>query len=169
MEIKSLEQMYIAELQELASVERQVAECLARVAKAASHPALKNALDDHREETERQNERLESILEKCGANPAAHTDQAMQALVYETEKTIPMLKNEELRDAGIIASIQRLKHYEIAAYGTVAALAGQMNLPDDQKMLHDSLEEERHADAALTVLAMREVNPQAADSVTRGR
>jgi ferritin-like metal-binding protein YciE len=161
MEIESLEHLYIAELQELASVERQLAECLARVAKSASHPALRNTLLDHREETERQNDRLESILEKRGANPSEHTDQAMQALVNETEKTLPMLKSDELRDAGIIASMQRLKHYEIAAYGTVTALAGHLNLLDDQRMLHESLEEEKEADLSLTVLAESEINPDA--------
>ena len=161
MEIVSLEHMYIAELQELASVERQVAECLARVGKAASHPALKNVLLDHREETERQNDRLETILEKRGADPVAHNDQAMQALVHETERTLPMLRGGELRDAGIIASIQRLKHYEIAAYGSAAALARQLNLAEDLRMLHETLEEEKEADLSLTVLAESEINPDA--------
>ena len=64
----------------------------------------------------------------------------------------------DLRDAGLIASAQKLEHYEIAAYGTAVALAGQLNLRDDQKMLHDSLEEEKNADVMLTLLAKGEVN-----------
>jgi ferritin-like metal-binding protein YciE len=56
---------------------------------------------------------------------------------------------------------QKLEHYEIAAYGTVAALAGQLDLRDDQQMLHESLEEEKQADVRLTKLAKREVNPDA--------
>jgi ferritin-like metal-binding protein YciE len=104
---------------------------------------------------------LESILQKHGANPRAHTDQAMQALVNETEMMLGMLNGNELRDAGLIASAQKLEHYEIAAYGTVAALAGQLDLRDDQQMLHESLEEEKQADLRLTKLAKREVNPDA--------
>ena len=85
----------------------------------------------------------------------------MEALVNETQKMLSLLEGDDLRDAGLIASAQKLKHYEIAAYGTAAAL-GQLDLRDDQRMLHDSLEEERKADAALTELAKGEVNQDAA-------
>ena len=75
----------------------------------------------------------------------AHTDQA----VSETEKMLSLLEGDDLRDAGLIASAQKLEHYEIAIYGTAAALAGQLELRDDQRVLHDSLEEERTIDAVL--------------------
>ena len=161
MEIRTFKDMYIAEVQELASVARQLGEYLPRVADAASHPALKKAIIENKENTESQMERLEAILETHGAEVDAHTDQAMQAMVSETEKMLPMLRGRELRDAGLIASIQRLKHYQIAAYGTAAALAGQLRLRDDQDVLLGSLEEERIADMELTSVAEQEVNPDA--------
>jgi len=161
MEIRTFKDMYIAEVQELASVARQLGEYLPRVADAASHPALKKAIIENKEDTESQMERLEAILETHGAEVDAHTDQAMQAMVSETEKMLPMLRGRELRDAGLIASIQRLKHYQIAAYGTAAALAGQLRLRDDQDVLLESLEEERMADMELTSVAEQEVNPDA--------
>ena len=142
-------------------MEGQLADELPRMAAVASHPSLKNILMRHREETQLQRQRLESILQKHDANPPAHTDQAMEALVNETEMMLGMLKGSDLRDAGLIASAQKLKHYEIAAYGTAAALAGQLNLRDDQQMLHESLEEEKQADVRLTKLAKGEVNPDA--------
>ena len=160
MEIRTFKDMYIAEVQELASVARQLGEYLPRVVDAASHPALKKAIIENKEDTESQMERLEAILETHGAEVDAHTDQAMQAMVSETEKMLPMLRGRELRDAGLIASIQRLKHYQIAAYGT-AALAGQLRLRDDQDVLLESLEEERMADMELTSVAEQEVNPDA--------
>ncbi len=161
MEIRTFKDMFLAELQELASVERQLADALLRMAGAASHPALKRALIHHRAETETQGARLETILEIHGADPAAHVDQAMQALVTETKKMATMLTPDDLRDAGLIASAQKIEHYEIAAYGTAAALAGQLDLRDEQKMLHLSLEEERRVDKLLTKLAKSEVNPDA--------
>jgi ferritin-like metal-binding protein YciE len=161
MEINTFKDMYLAELQELASVEAQLADELLRMAGAASHPQLKRAFIHHRAEAETQLQRLQTILLKHGANPAAHTDQAMQALIAETRKIMTMLKPDGLRDAGMIASAQKLEHYEIAAYGTVAALAGQFGLRDEQKMLHLSLEEERQFDALLTELAKREINRHA--------
>jgi len=86
----------------------------------------------------------------------------MEALLNETEKMLSLLEDDNLRDAGLIASAQKLEHYEIAAYGTAAALASQLELRDDQRMLHDSLEEERKTNAALTKLAKGEVNQDAA-------
>jgi uncharacterized protein DUF892 len=81
MQITNFKDMYIAELQELISLERQLAHAFRRMAEVASHPSLKKALMHHRRETQVQTQRLESILQKHGANPRAHTDQAMQALV----------------------------------------------------------------------------------------
>jgi ferritin-like metal-binding protein YciE len=161
MEINSFKDMYLAELQELVSVEAQLADELLRMAGAASNPRLKRAFIHHRAETETQLQRVQTILLKHGANPMAHTDQAMQALLAETKKMMTMLKPDSLRDAGLIASAQKLEHYEIATYGTVAALAGQFGLRDEQKMLHLCLEEERQFDVILTGLAKGEINRQA--------
>jgi ferritin-like metal-binding protein YciE len=161
MEISNFKDMYIAELQELVSVEDQLAEALLRMAAAASHPALKDALVDHHAETALQKERLVGILRKHGADPTAHVDQAMQGLIRETRKMLGMLVGDDLRDAGLIASAQKLEHYEIAAYGSAAALAGQLELREDQAILHDGLMEEKEADAVLTDIAKGEVNPDA--------
>ena len=161
MKINSFNDLYLAELQELVSVEGQLAQSLLSMAEMASLPALKNALVRHRQDTELQRERLESILQKHGANPRQHTDQAMQALTHETEKMLGMVEGSGLRDAALIASVQRLKHYEIAAYGIAAAFAGQLGLRDDENALHDSLEAEKRADAMLNLFAKREVNPNA--------
>ncbi len=122
MEIKNFKDMYIAELQELCSVEKQLAELLAHISAGATHPGLKNVMSNHQREVMIQRSRLESILKKHSADPNAHTDQAMQGLLSETDKMLEMLKGNELRDAGLIASVQKLEHYQIAAYGTAAAL-----------------------------------------------
>jgi ferritin-like metal-binding protein YciE len=158
MQISKFKEMYLAELQEMANAEDQMAEVMSRLSEAASHHALKSVLLRHAKQALAQKQRIASILQKHGAKPGAHTDQAMQALVQETQKMFTMLKGNELRDAGLVASAQKLGHYEIAAYGTAAALAGQLDMRDDQKMLHQSLEEEKKNDALLTQLAKREVN-----------
>jgi ferritin-like metal-binding protein YciE len=161
MQITSFKDMYIAELQELASMERQMGEALLRMSSVASHPSLKDALQRHREQTRTQMDRLEQVLRNHGSSPYIHTDQAVEALVAETEKMLKLVKGNDLRDAALIASAQKLEHYEMAAYGTAAALAGQLELRDDQRMLHESLEEERQTDALLTTLAKGEVNQDA--------
>jgi ferritin-like metal-binding protein YciE len=107
-------------------------------------------------------ERLDGLLRQYHADPQAHVDQAMQAMLQETEKMMSIVRGNDLRDAGLIASAQKVVHYLIAAYGTGAALAGQLDLRSDQQILHTSLEEAKMLDAALTEIAKRAVNPDAA-------
>lgn len=127
---------------------------------AAANPSLKESLTQHHEETLGQLQRLETLLARHKARAGEHTDQAMQALVRETEKMLEMLDGPDLRGAGLIASAQKLENYEIAAYGTAAALAGQLDLRDDQRMLHESLDEEKNADAVLTAPRQARGEPQ---------
>jgi ferritin-like metal-binding protein YciE len=161
MEIKSFNEMYVAELQELASAERMLAQIWPQFADLATRQAVKDVFASHGDETRVQCERVEGLLQDHGASATAHTDQAMQALLTEARKMGDMLPAGDLRDAGLIASAQKIAHYEMAAFGTAAALAGQLDLRKEQQALHTCLQEEKHADALLTVLAKGEVNPGA--------
>jgi ferritin-like metal-binding protein YciE len=160
MEITSLKDLYVTELQELMSMETQLGPTLKRLEAAAVHPSLKEAFGEHQKETLKQGERVGMLLQKHGASPV-HTDQAMQALIGETNKMMSMLADDNLRDASLIASAQKLEHYEIAAYGSAAAFAGQLGLREDQDTLHAILDEERLSDTLLTGLAKSEVNQDA--------
>ncbi|RZN12768.1 hypothetical protein CWO91_02470 [Bradyrhizobium genosp. SA-3] len=161
MRIENFKDMYIAELQELVSMEDQLGDALKRLAEMAVHPSLKIALADHQQDTVQQGQRLQIILRRHGANARVHTDQAVESLIKETAKMMKMVTQDDLRDAAMIASVQKLKHYEIAAYGSAAALAGQLEFREDQNILHESLEEEKATDALLTTLAKSEVNSDA--------
>ena len=162
MNVDNFREMYIAELQELRSVETQLVEALPKMANMASHPELKQAIQAHLEETRKQQSRLDEVLRRCGAEPREHVDQAMQAMLKEAEKWANMVQDADLRDAGLIASAQRVEHYEIAVYGSLATWAKQLGLQEDLQVLHAILEEEKRADEKLSALAKREVNPDAA-------
>src|SRR5690349_5714684 len=123
MNVDSFRDMYIAELQELRSVEAQLVEALPRMVGMAGHPELKQAIQTHLDETCAQQARLDEILRRCGAEPREHVDQAMQAMLREAEKWARMVQDQNLRDAGLIASAQRVEHYEIAVYGSLATWA----------------------------------------------
>ncbi len=165
MHIKKFRDMYLAELQELHSAEKQLGVTLRHMAQAATNSRLAEALTRHCREAEVQKERLEVLLQRQGSSPR-HTDKAMQALIVEAQRMALLLSSNVLRDAGLIASVQKLEHYEIAAYGNVAALAGQLGLREDQKILHQSLDEERLFDTELTQIAKDEINPEAAAADT---
>jgi ferritin-like metal-binding protein YciE len=95
-------------------------------------------------------------------DPREHVDQAMQAMLKEAEKWAGMVPDQDLRDAGLIASAQRVEHYEIAVDGSLATWAKQLGLDEDLPVLLDILEEEKRTDDTLSTLAKRVVNPDAA-------
>jgi len=86
----------------------------------------------------------------------------MQAIVREAEKWAKMVQDPDLRDAGLIASAQRVEHYEIAVYGTLATWAKQLGSDEDERTPHAILDEEKRSDETLTGLAKQVINPDAA-------
>jgi ferritin-like metal-binding protein YciE len=158
MNVNTLRDLYIAELQEIRSVEEQLVGALPRMADVAGHPDLKQGIQTHLEETRSQQSRLEEILRRHDAEPREHIDQAMQAMLKESEKWANMVQDRDLRDAGIIASAQRVEHYEIAVYGSLATWAKQLGLEEDLPTLLAILEEEKRTDERLSTLAKRIVN-----------
>jgi ferritin-like metal-binding protein YciE len=157
--ITSFRDLYIAEVQELRNAEEQLADAL--MAEKASHRSLKYALTYLRERTQTQRHRLEAILRLHDANGRSHTDRAMQVLILAVERMLAKVTSNELRDAALLASAQKICHYQIAAYGSAAALAGQLDLRDDQRELHLGLAEKREVDSLLTQVAKQEVNQDA--------
>jgi ferritin-like metal-binding protein YciE len=153
--------MYKAELQEASSVEGQLVEALPKMAEEANSSELKQALQMHLEETRGHQQRVEGLLRAHGAGTGKHTDQSMQAMISEAGKWAGMVKQPSLRDAGLVASAQRVEHYEIAIYGTLTTWAKQLGLQEDLRTLHEILEQEKKADAKLTELAKADVNPAA--------
>ncbi len=162
MTMNTLNEVYLAELQELHNVEEQLTQALPKMRDRAQHEELKKAFDQHLEETRSQRERVETILRNHGADSQAHQDQSMERLIAEAEKTLAMIDEPSVRDAEMIASAQKIEHYEIAAYGTVATYAGILGFTDDQNTLHAILDEEKNTDRTLTDLAEKVVNKDAA-------
>jgi ferritin-like metal-binding protein YciE len=162
MNVSSFKDMYVAELQEARSFEEQLTKALPDLVEKASDSDLKEALKGHLKTTRTHLDRVNGILQRHGSAGETHTDNSMKRLISETEKWADMVDDSDQRDAGLIGSAQRIEHYEIAVYGTLAAWAKQLGFDDDKQELHSILEEEREADEKLTRLAEREVNPAAA-------
>ena len=162
MNVTSLRDLYIAELQEIRSVEEQLVGALPKMADVAGHPELKQGIQTHLEETRVQQSRVEEILRRHKAEPREHVDQAMQAMLQEAEKWASIVQDQNLRDAGLIASAQQVEHYEIAVYGSLATWAKQLGLDENVQGLLAILEEEKRTDEWLSRLAKRMINPDAA-------
>jgi len=160
-EFHSLDELLLEQLQDLYDAELRLTKSLPRMAAAATNPELERAFRMHLGETENHVHRLESVFKNLGHEPERETCDAMVGLLAEGEEMIAAKGDDAVRDAGLIASAQRIEHYEIAGYGITRTFAQQLGRADVAKVLQQTLDEETEADRQLTVIAERAVNPAA--------
>jgi ferritin-like metal-binding protein YciE len=153
MAVETLEDLFIHELSDTYSAEKQLTKALPRLARAATSPDLKAAFESHLEETLGQVERIDQIVELLGIKLKRIKCAAMEGLVEEGKEVIDEIDAGPLRDTALIGGGQKVEHYEIASYGTLAALAKQLGYKDAVPLLLATLQEEKNADEKLTMLA----------------
>ncbi len=161
MKMESLDELLAEELKDIYSAEKQLLRALPKMAKKASSPELKRALQEHTEMTQRQVERLEDVFEALGKPAKAKTCKAMQGLIEEASEIMDEDASPAVLDAGIIAAAQKVEHYEIASYGTVRTWARLCGQEEAAGLLQETLDEESQTDERLTELAESLVNPKA--------
>jgi ferritin-like metal-binding protein YciE len=133
------------------------------MSKNAASEELVAALDDHLTVTEEHVQRLEQVFEMMGQAPKAKKCEAMEGLIKEGESILEDTKPGPVRDAGIIAACQKIEHYEIATYGTLATHARILGEDDMVALLEQTLEEEKEADTTLTQIAENSINIEASN------
>jgi len=168
MAVKTIEELFIHELSDIYSAEKQLTKALPRLARAAANPDLSMAFETHLEETQGQIERIDQVVELLGIRLKRIKCAAMEGLVEEGKEVIDEVEKGPLRDAALIGGAQKVEHYEIASYGTLAALAKQLGYTDALKLLLATLEEEKATDEKLTMLAEGGGN-QAAEAQSKSR
>jgi ferritin-like metal-binding protein YciE len=164
MKLETLRDLFIHELKDLYSAEKQLVKALPKVAKAATHPDLKQGVLTHLEETKEHVNRLETILESLGSSPRGPRCKAMEGLVEEGSSLIEDEPDSEVLDAGLICGSQKIEHYEIAGYGTARAFAELLGEEEAMNLLQQTLDEEKATDVKLTELALSAINLAAADN-----
>jgi ferritin-like metal-binding protein YciE len=153
MEIDSLEKLYVDELKDLYSAEKQLVQALPRMAKKATNPQLRAGFEEHLEVTKKQVERLDQIFERLERSPRGKKCKAMEGLIEEGKEMMQEDMEPEVMDAALIAAAQRIEHYEIAGYGTVRTYARLLGQEEDARLLQLTLNEEGDTDKRLTQLA----------------
>jgi ferritin-like metal-binding protein YciE len=160
--ITTLREAFLDEIRDIYHAEKQLVKALPKMAKAATSPDLKGALESHLSETENQISRLEQVFELVGEKPETKTCAGMAGIIEEGSDVLSENVEPQVLDALIIASAQRAEHYEMAAYGTVAAWAEDLGLTDAAELLRETLDEEKEADETLSTLAEGGINAAAA-------
>lgn len=166
MTISTLKDLYIDQLQDLYSANRQALQVTRELHDTARSNELRKALSAGAEGIEEGMDQLRSLIENHDANPRGEHCKGMEGLVAEARAhgVEADFADEDVRDASIIAQYQRMTHYGISGYGTAAAFARRLGLEEDAGVLAECLEDTRGGDRKMTAIASGEVNPAAAEA-----
>jgi ferritin-like metal-binding protein YciE len=153
MKLENMKALLLDELQDLHSAELQITKALPKMVKSASNERLKEAFQSHLEETENHVQRLEKILKHMKMNAKGKTCEGMKGILKEGEERTKEHGDPAVMDAGLISAAQRVEHYEIASYGSARTYAELLGENEVVRLLEETLEEEKSADAKLTQIA----------------
>jgi len=162
MRANSLQELYVEQLRDLYNAENQIIKALPEMVESAQSDELRNALNEHLEVTRNQATRLEQIFEKLGEKPGSEKCKGMEGVLKEGSDLLDEV-SEQIMDAAIIASAQRVEHYEMAGYGTARTYAELLGEDEAAAVLDEILGEEKEADQTLTGLA-EELNAEALEA-----
>jgi ferritin-like metal-binding protein YciE len=162
MELATLQDLYIHELKDLYSAEKQLIGALPKMAKTAKNEKLAVGFREHLEQTKVHAERLEKILAGHKQPTRGPKCKGMEGIVAEGAEMIEQEADAEVKDAGLISAAQRVEHYEIAGYGTARTYAELLGDKNGVDLLQMTLKEEKETDQKLTALAKSSINVAAA-------
>lgn len=161
--IRNGQEMFMHMLSETNSAEKQMTRALPRMARAADEKKLTEAFQHHLEETQGQLERLEEAADSIrDVRIKRIKSHAMESLIMEGEELVEATEKGPVRDVGLIASAQKVEHFEIATYRTLCQLAEQLGYNEASKYLAETLKEEKSTDEKLARMAKRYVNAEPA-------
>jgi ferritin-like metal-binding protein YciE len=162
----TLHDAFLDELRDAYDAEKQLVKALPKMAKAATSAVLRDAFQTHLEETRGHVERLEQVFEGLDEKARGKHCDGMEGIIEEGQSVMGEDFDDATMDACLIASAQRVEHYEMAAYGTLVAWARAMGHTDQAELLQETLDEEKATDEKLTSLAEAGINQEAADAAS---
>jgi ferritin-like metal-binding protein YciE len=149
----TVEDLFIHELSDVYSAEKQITKALPRMARASTNPKLAEAFKSHLEETQGQIERIDQLVGQAGLKLKRMKCVAMEGLVEESKELLEEIEKGAVLDAALIGACQKVEHYEIASYGTLIAMAKHLGMTEAAALHAETLAEEKGADDKLTAIA----------------
>jgi ferritin-like metal-binding protein YciE len=168
-EVSDLQDAFFAELGDMLHAEKQIVKALPKMIRAVRSPELREAFENHLEETEGQVERIEQVFERLERPAKAEVCEGMRGILEEGEEVLGRTESGPTRDALIISAAQKVEHYEIASYGSLCSWAEELGRRDVVDLLEETLREEKMADKKLTRIAEQRLNRRASQGYSAGR
>ena len=153
MKFHNLRDLYVHELRDLFSSANQIVDAITRMNEATSSEELRTAFTDHLDQAQAEISTVQTVLQMLGEAPEGGFSAGTQGAIQEAMEWAEENADSAVLDAGLVASLQRLIHYEIAAFGCTRTHAKVLGETAAQHLLQNCLDDLEAADKELTVLA----------------
>lgn len=165
-DIENMDDLFVHTLRDIYYTEQKIVRSLPTMIEKAMNPQLREGFERHLAETRNHVRRLERVFDMQGVERSTVNCPAIDGIIKEADEVAGEVKVEDnqVLDAALIAAAQSVEHYEIARYGALISWAKQLCRDDCAAILHETLEEEKATDKALTEIAESQVNAEAAAS-----
>ena len=149
------------ELADMYDAEHRIIKALPKMAKAATCPDLKKAIQSHLKETEGQVRKLNQVFKSFGVKAKGKTCEATVGLLEEGDEIATEFKGSPAINAALVSAAQKVEHYEIASYGCLHEWAEVLGNKEAAGLLKQILDEEKGANESLNELAHSSLNQEA--------
>lgn len=164
MKTKTLKDLFLDELADMYDAEKRIVKALPKMAKAATCPDLKAAIEKHLKETQGHVTKLEQVFQSCDVKVKGKTCEATKGLLEEGDEIAADFKGSPAINAALISAAQKVEHYEMSSYGCLHEWAGLLGNNKGARLLEEILDEEKAANQGLTELALGKNNQEAMDA-----
>jgi len=141
--MQTAHELFLHELSDMLDAERNILEALEEQVNESSRPDLQKAFESHRQQTEKQVQRLEQVFESLEEEPEETECKGIQGLIAEHDAFKEEEPSEDLIDIFNAGAACKVEHYEIAAYTSLINMAQQMGHNKAVKLLNQNLKEEQ--------------------------
>lgn len=165
--VLSLHDVYIEHLKDMYSAENQIIKSLPKIIKNTTSSELKNALQEHLNETEEHVARIEQVFQSLEANPGGKKCVGMEGLLAEGDEAMAEeYASSDLMDSALIGGCVKVEHYEIVGYQDLIHTAELLGYTEAVDLLTQSLHEEEEAEMKLADLGENIITPEAIHAAT---
>jgi ferritin-like metal-binding protein YciE len=141
--MQTARELLVHELKDAYDFENRLVEALQMMEKAVTDPTLAQAFESHREQTERQLERLVRVFATVGMGPEREDCEGIEGLIEEFEEFADEKPSDALMNVFAANAARKVEHYEIVSYESLIDLVTQLGIEDALPPLREILAEER--------------------------
>jgi ferritin-like metal-binding protein YciE len=142
MPISNAQELFVHELGEIYDAEHRFIVGQQEMAEHATDESLKEAIQEHLEQTEKHAANVERVFTELGREAQRETNEAARGLVSEAQEGIQQAQSDALRDGAIVSAVIKVEHFEMGSYRSLLTAANLMGQTEIERLLRENMQEE---------------------------